>query len=98
MVQRVLSQLSDLQQEKADLGDRVAAGQVETARLTRQLEEARSANPAQAGAGSLSGAVGGENNFAVLVQPIIEEYERAIEGLESELKLTKAALVRGLDH
>jgi phage shock protein A len=80
---RLNSQFSDLQHEHAALSDRYRETMIEVARLTRQVEEAKS-----------HGRDGGSTTFAVMVQPVIEEYEKAIAQMEEELKLSRAALVR----
>lgn len=83
---RLNSQFSELQEDHADLSDRYRETMVEVARLTRQVEEAKS-----------HGRDSSSNNFAVMVQPVIEEYEKAIAQMEEELKLSRAALV-SLSH
>lgn len=91
-------------------GDNVPAGtgdvfdaslQQRVALLTAELAKAQAVTPSQGDqpATSLS-----RDQFAAAVEPIVEEYERSLSALESQLALTRAALghseeeMRDLEH
>lgn len=85
-IARLSGQVSDRREKNADVSDRYHTAMTEIARLRRDVEEAR-----------LDGREVVSTGFAEMVQPVIEEYEKAIDGLERELKLSRAALVSLFD-
>ncbi|KAL1744355.1 kinesin [Schizophyllum fasciatum] len=81
---KVLSQMTELQNNYEDLREKFVERTEELTRLRRELgEKAR---------GSTGGAVTGTAKYEEIVGPVIEEYEKTISAMEAELSLNRAAL------
>ncbi|BGO89455.1 hypothetical protein NBRC10512v2_001413 [Rhodotorula toruloides] len=70
--------------------------QQKIAHLTTELAKAQSGDFAAPGSPSSSSL--SRDQFAAAVEPIVEEYERSLSALESQLALTKAALGHSEDE
>lgn len=70
--------------------------QQKVAHLTAELAKAQSGELAAPGSPSPSSL--SRDQFAAAVEPIVEEYERSLSALESQLALTKAALGHSEDE
>ncbi|BGP05895.1 hypothetical protein JCM10049v2_001714 [Rhodotorula toruloides] len=70
--------------------------QQKIAHLTAELAKAQSGDFAAPGSPSSSSL--SRDQFAAAVEPIVEEYERSLSALESQLALTKAALGHSEDE
>ena len=82
--ERTVGQLRSLQEQYESLAYRHDELLTQNARQSKELEMAKASG----------GAAGGESKgFAEMVGPVIAEYERAIAGLEAELKLARGTLV-----
>ena len=81
---KVLSQLTDLQNNYEDLREKFVERTQELTRLRQELGERHR--------GVSSGAVGGTAKYEEIVGPVIEEYEKTISAMEAELSLNRAAL------
>ncbi|KAL1691307.1 kinesin [Schizophyllum commune] len=81
---KVLTQMTELQNNYEDLREKFVERTEELTRLRRELgEKAR---------GSTGGAVTGTAKYEEIVGPVIEEYEKTISAMEAELSLNRAAL------
>ncbi|KIL69859.1 hypothetical protein M378DRAFT_69035 [Amanita muscaria Koide BX008] len=81
---RVLTQMTDLQNNYEDLREKFVERTEELARLRRELGIKQRE--------SMGGAVGGTAKYEEIVGPVIEEYEKTISAMEAELSLNRAAL------
>jgi kinesin family protein 4/21/27 len=81
---KVLTQMTELQNNYEDLREKFVDRTEELARLRRELGVKQRE--------SMGGAVGGTGKYEEIVGPVIEEYEKTISAMEAELSLNRAAL------
>ena len=82
--QKVLAQMTELQNNYEDLREKFVERTEELTRLRRELGEKHRS--------STAGAVPGTGKYEEIVGPVIEEYEKTISAMEAELSLNRAAL------
>ncbi|KAF8623536.1 hypothetical protein AX15_006312 [Amanita polypyramis BW_CC] len=81
---KVLTQMTELQNNYEDLREKFVERTEELARLRRELGVKQREN--------MGGAIGGTAKYEEIVGPVIEEYEKTISAMEAELSLNRAAL------
>ncbi|KAF8651435.1 hypothetical protein AX16_004736 [Volvariella volvacea WC 439] len=81
---RMISQMTELQNNYENLREKFVERTEELTRLRRELGERQR--------GNLNGAVSGTAKYEEIVGPVIEEYEKTISAMEAELSLNRAAL------